>query len=318
MIQQDTQILDVWCWPSTPQHDMWTQGYGSATAHHGEILQGVFEGIDGGLHRGLVTLPCSIFRSEATFVPDPNGPLIIDPPGKCKARQAVELTLRHYGKTMWGGRLILRSNIPQCWGLGSSTCDVTAAIRAVADAFTTKLAPTTIAELAVKVEAASDSIMFEDRSVLFAHRDGIVIEELGGPLPPLEVVGFNTDPTGEGIDTLSFSPARYSWWEVEAFRPMIGLLRRAISTQDPRLVGQVALASARMNQRHLPKPQFDRLERLVEMTQAVSLQVAHSGTVAGILFDPSDSDKCEKIQQAQAVIAELGFGAAWHFQTGNI
>src|SRR6185295_10062531 len=103
-----------------------------------------------------------------------------------------------------------------------------------------------IADLAVRAEIASDPLMFGDRVVLFAHREGHIIEDLGDCLPPLEVVGFNTDPHGNGINTLAYKPARYSWWDIEAFRAIIGLMRRAVQTQSSQLVGRVASASARI------------------------------------------------------------------------
>ena len=291
-------------------------GRGAATGHHGEIFQGVHEAPDGCLHRGLVSLPCSMFISKATFYPDSSGIINVEPAWKVKASKAVKLALAFANKPTCGGLLRMRSNIPVGWGLGSSTSDVTAAIRATADALGQTIELKDIALLAVKAETASDSTMFNGCTVLFAQREGYVLEDFKGPLPRLEVVGFNVDPTNKGIETLSFSPAHYTWWEIETFKPMIGLLRRAIYTQDPKLVGQVATASAYINQTHLPKPCFEDLTRAVEIVKAVGLQVAHSGTVVGLLFDPSDADKERKINHAQDLIAEMGFGQTWRFRTG--
>lgn len=293
------------------------QGHNVAFAHHGEIVQGVFETQDGRLWRGLVTLPCNLFHSTATFLPNKNGSILVKPSWKSKAWRAVELTFTHCGIEHWGGELVLQSNIPLCWGLGSSTCDITAAIRAVMDAFEIQLAPIDIAKLAVLTECATDSIMFEDRTILFAYRDGTIIEDFNSPLPSLEVIGFNTDSTGFGVDTLNLPPACYSWWEIEAFRPILGLLRRALHNQDVRLIGQAASASARINQRHLPKPHFDRLEKLVETVGAAGLQIAHSGTIAGIIFDANDTHKHEKMLETQHLLAEMKFDSIWHFQTPN-
>lgn len=290
-------------------------GRGSAIAHHGEILQGVFQEPGGRLRRGLVSLRCGLFGSEATFEPASNGAVHVGPPWKIKARQAVQLTLASLDAADMGGYLHIRSNIAPGWGLGSSTSDVTAAIRAVARALNVKLSREVIAKLAVKSEIASDPIMYGDRAVLFAHREGMVIEDLGGALPPLRVVGCNTDPTGAGINTLRYAPARYTWWEIEAFRPLLGLLRQAVHTQNARLVGQVASASARLNQQFLPKPRFDRLEQLAETVGALGLQVAHSGTVIGWLFDPADLCVQERIQETQARLAEMGFDPVWEFCT---
>jgi uncharacterized protein involved in propanediol utilization len=296
------------------------QGYGTATAHHGELFQGVVRGADLRLHYGLISLPCGIFQSEATFIPDSTGKIKVTPDWKIKALKAAELTLasidpEHHN--LFGGQLQIHSNIPVGWGLGSSSSDVTAAIRAVADSFQRKLCAKEIALLAVKAETASDSVMFGEDVVVFAQREGMVLEELGGVLPELEVLGFNTDPTGSGIDTLGVSPVDYSWWEIEAFRPMLGLLRHAVRTQNPRLLGQVACASAYINQQHLPKPHFEQLERLKNLVSAVGLQVAHSGTVVGLLFEPAGARTDSRIKLAQTLIEEMGFGKSWYFQIKN-
>lgn len=291
-------------------------GRGYSTAHHGEILQGVVEGADGALRPGLVSLRCNIFASEATFEPGAGG-VSVTPGWKVKALRAAELTLAEFGCDARGGRLSLRSNIPPCWGLGSSTSDVTAAIQAVGDAFGLDLAAEVIADLAVRAEVASDSTMFEDRGVLFAFRGGYVIEDFGGCFPPLEVLGFNTDVTGSGVDTLSFPMARYTPEEVDALRPLVEMLRQSVRLQDPRLVGAVASASARINQSHLPKRHYDYLEKLVERAGALGLQVAHSGTVAGLLFDPHADAVARQVEEARALLAEVGIAPVWRFRTDD-
>jgi uncharacterized protein involved in propanediol utilization len=291
------------------------EAYGNANFHHGEILQGVYVDENGRIHRGLISLICDVMGSQATFQPSLDNTLQVNPVWKVRAKRAAELTLAHLNIQHRGGLLMVKSQIPLGWGLGSSTSDVTATIRAVANAFGRRLHGNCIAELAVRAETASDPLMFGDRVILFAHREGHIIEDLGDCLPPLEIVGFNTDPHGNGIDTLAYKPARYNWWDIEAFRAMIGLMRRAVQAQAGHLVGRVASASARINQRHLPKPYFDKLERLADDMGAVGLQVAHSGTVAGFLFNPRDTDTPQRIECSKAMLAEMGFSLTCSFKT---
>lgn len=290
-------------------------GYGSANAHHGEILQGMYVDADGRLHRGLISLICDAMESQAAYRPSIENILRVDPPWKTKAKRAGELTLDHLNNGYRGGLLTIKSNIPLGWGLGSSTSDVTSTIRAVASAFGQTLPSKAIAELAVRAEVASDPLMFGDRAVLFAHREGNVIEDFGWRLPPLDVLGFNTDANGNGIDTIAYRPARYEWRDIEAFRAMIGLMRRAVQSQASHLVGRVASASARINQRYLPKPYFDKLEKRADDVGALGVQVAHSGTVAGFLFDPRDPDTPQRVESSKALLAEMGFRLTWHFRT---
>jgi uncharacterized protein involved in propanediol utilization len=289
-------------------------GHGSCIAHHGEILQGVFPGPGGSLHRGLVTLPCHQLRSIAVFHPQAGNGLSVSPAWRVKALSAARLALSYLDLPLKDGVLTIHADIPVGWGLGSSTSDVIAAVRAVTCAFQRRLAPELLAKIAVQAEVASDSVMFEDRPILFAQRDGLVLEELPLCLPPLEVLGVNTDDGG-GVDTLLMRPAEYSQWEVEAFRPLLGLLRRALHNQDAKLLGRVASASARINQRHFPKLCFDRLERLAVEAGAVGLQVAHSGSVIGVLFDGTSPDRKERIEAARSQVTGMGFDEVWHFTT---
>lgn len=293
-------------------------GYGSAIGHYGEILQGVFVGTDSRTHHGLVTLPCNYLVSNATFIPSPHISIVVEPPFKIKSYRAAELTLKEFDVRDWGGYLKIHSNIFESWGLGSSSCDVVATIRAVANAFEVRLSPSTIARLAVTAETASDSVMFDNSMVLFAQREGKIIEGFNNSLPPLLCLGFNTDPTEIGVNTLSFKLTEYNWQEIETFKVLRGLLRYAVKTQNPSLIGRVASASAHINQRYLPKPAFAELEQLVSTVGALGLAVAHSGTVATLLFDPQNPNTTSQISNAQVFISQLGFGKTWQFQSGVV
>jgi uncharacterized protein involved in propanediol utilization len=287
-------------------------GYGSVTGHHAEIVQGMFPENNGQSIRALVTLPCSSFRANASFTPAANNVISVEPADKSKSLRAAELTTAEVGAAGWGGCLRIHSNIPPGFGCGSSTAEVTATIKAVTDALGYKLSPEKIAQLAVRAEKASDPLMYGSQAVLFAQREGKVIEDFDNSLPPLDVLGFSTNALG--IDTLTFPPAQYDEWEIEMFRVLRGAMRRAISYQDPRLIGRIASASARINQRYLPKPKFALLKEIVGQAGALGLQVAHSGTVVGLLFDPLDKNTEQKIQQAKQWLTKIGFTATWRFQ----
>jgi uncharacterized protein involved in propanediol utilization len=296
---------------AAPRH----AGHGEAYAHHGEILQGVFYSTDGTLEQGLVTLPCPLFRTRASFRPLPSGPLRVEPCNRLRARTAARLTLDALGRTGWGGAVRIEGDVPLAWGCGSSTMDVLAVIRAVADAFGVTLEPEWLARLAVAAETASDSLMYApERAVLFAQRRGSKLLDLGGPLPAARVLGFNTDREDGGVETLELPPCAYTWWELEAFGPLLGLLRRAVEHGDPELLGRVATVSTGINQRHRPKPLVPHLLRLAESAGAVGLQVAHSGTVAGLLFAPG-GDAAGRIERARDGLRRLGVARSWEFST---
>ncbi|SCE35734.1 threonine kinase [Streptomyces sp. SolWspMP-5a-2] len=290
------------------------RGTHHSVGHHGEILQGVFAS-GRGLRRALITLPCPLYESHAVFEPSgTTDEVVMLDPWRTKARRAAELTLRALDVPT-GGTLSLTSNIPPSRGFGSSTADVVATIGAVHEAAGRRPSPARYAALAVAAETASDALMYAHRTVLFAHREGEVVEDMGGPLMPLAVVGFGTSADGTGTDTLDLPPARYSVWEIEAFRPLLGSVRRALRTGDVALLGRVATASARINQRHLPVPGLADLLRVGEAVGAAGLQVAHSGDVAGLIFDPALPDLATRADLARKRLAGLGIDDTWFFTT---
>ena len=162
--------------PPTPGADGALRiGTGRATGHHGEFLQGVFEGSDGRLHRGLITLPMAREVSVVTFWPRPDGTISTRPENRTKAARAAKLALTHLGLAQAGGELTIESSIPVSHGYGSSTADVVAAIRAVADAAGRTLRSDTVCRLASEAEGASDAIAYDNQTVLFAQREGRAI-----------------------------------------------------------------------------------------------------------------------------------------------
>ncbi|WP_304459266.1 GHMP family kinase ATP-binding protein [Alicyclobacillus sendaiensis] len=283
-------------------------GIGFANGHHGEILQGIFCGVDGRLHRGLITLPNHTVGTLARFVSNGSSKITVSPEDRIKAKRAAEITSKVLSGRIIGGTLTLFSKGAIGRGLGSSTSDVVATIWAIANSLQVTMSAYQVAEIAVLAEEASDSIMFRDNTVLFAHREGIVLHHFNGPLPPLQVLGFDTlRESIDMIDTLKLELPNYSPEEVEAFRVLHGLLEHAIQTQDASLVGCVSTASSIINQKYLPKPYFDDIMSISQDVKALGVQVAHSGSVVGILFSPSDKFLKDKLKNARKLIQEIGF-----------
>lgn len=284
-------------------------GFGHAPAHHGEILQGVFEDAGGTLRRGLVTMPMPGHGSHARFTPHDRPGITVEPAGMTKSVRAAELALHHVfptGDRPRGGALQVDHDVTPAVGMGSSTSDVVATIRAVADCAGIRLPEDAVAALAVEAEQASDSIMVEDRVVLFAQRDGVTIETLGMRLPPIVVVGCDTEGSGVGVDTLAHPVAAYDDDEIAAFRVLRTALRRAIVTGDPALLGRVATASSRINQRFLVCGGFDELVGICRRTGGVGVQVAHSGTVAGVIFDATAGGLADRVERCERLMTRSG------------
>jgi uncharacterized protein involved in propanediol utilization len=283
-------------------------GIGSASAHHGELLQGMFLDDAGVPHRALVTLPQPALGTRAVFRPSYTHGGVLGPPELIKVRRAAILTLAQlpgYRSPAKGGQIEITSTVPRGVGMGSSTSDVTATIRAVADSHGHPLAKEEVARLAVLAECASDSVMIEDLVVLFAQREAVVLEIFGQELPPMLVLGCDTAPE-QKVDTLRLPPAPYDAEEIARFGVLRAALRRAVAKSDVALLGRVATASARINQRYLPKPQLELLLQLCEQYGGCGVQVAHSGTIAGLIFDARVEQSAENIARCADALSRAG------------
>lgn len=281
-------------------------GSGRASAHHGEIIQGVFERRNRSLARALVTLPLRSKHSFAVFQPSAQHGVNVQPADRVKAARAAELALEHLKLNGSGGRLTIRSEIPIGHGYGSSSADVVASVRAVFNAFGRAATATLASEIAVTAEAASDAIAFEETSILFAHREGRVIERFVGSLPPLALVGFKS-PSASPVSTTTLPRARYNAEEIQLFRCALSTVRRAVAYQDPTLLGNAASLSARISQRHLPKPGFDVALEIAARHRASGLQVSHSGSLLGILVDASRPRLHAHLSAIAADLQSVGF-----------
>ncbi len=297
---------------------------GIAGRHHGEIFQGALRR-DGEMLPCLITLPLSGVGSTARYVsaetlvgPGEFGALTVAPTWKRKAEKAARLTLAFIGAPA-GGHLEIECSVATGVGLGSSTCDVVAAIRAVCDLHGAPLDARDVARLAVEAETAVDPLMFDGDMVLFAQRHGRVLESFGSWVPQYTLLSIDTDAGDRGVDTLGLPLPAYSDAELAAFEDMIGRARAAFRGRDMATIAAIATESATLNQRFLPLRQFRAIRELADEYRALGVQISHSGTVVGVLFDDareiaSDGDLAA---QLAARVRSLGLRPLGLFAPGN-
>jgi len=286
-------------------------------AHHGEILQGIFEDNDGQYHNGLITMPCPLYRSTARFIPSQVPKITCNIPSKWKAIRAAELVLEKFADRAapyQGGELILESDIPVSWGLGSSTCDVVTSIDAVSKSLGFNLERAQVAKLAVTAEIASDSTMFAHEVVLFAQRKGVILTKYHTPLPHLSVLGFNSCPELCGIDTLAIKKISYSQKEKKLFSHLLETFESAMKSRSPSLLAKVSTESAIINQQYVPKPLFNTILDLVGAVDALGIQIAHSGTVIGVLFEDKHPKHFENVMSMKEQLFKLGIRETYQFK----
>ena len=291
-------------------------GSGCAGYHHGEILQGLWCSADAPYDEStqcLVTLPICAIASRAHFTVTDAHRIEVTPPSKTKAGRAARLTMDALGYSHHGGRLVLECAIPTGLGLGSSSSDVLATMRAVCAALGGSLNSITLARLAVAAETASDPIMF-DGTVLFAQREGRVLEDWGAWIPRYLLLSVDTDPGLRGVDTVSLAQPRGESARTD-YAALIARARCGFKRLDSAEIAAVATRSAELNQRIVPLRKFRALCALGERSGCLGLQIAHSGTVAGLLFDPATPP--ESLEDLHQQLHALGMAPRGILKTGN-
>ncbi len=289
-------------------------GKGFSFCHHGEILQGAFycKQTEEYVY-GLTTLKCNLFWSKAYFIPKKKKGIHITPPSCVKAKNGIKQLLKHFKKDV-DGELVIQSTVLPKLGLGSSTADVLSAMWAVAETLQLQLTSKQLAKLAVKAELASDSLMYTS-DVLFAHRKGIIIEEFPRKLPLVTVLGFDEGSYKNGMDTLQIKPIKYSIRELKVFEELrIDLLKSAIN-QDITKLGQVATRSALINQKHFPKKKLIDIIKIQEKYNALGVQISHSGSIAGIIWNPTAPNLHRKIEACKEELKKKGLTSFWLFNS---
>lgn len=316
-------------------------GVGSCHPHFGELLQGAFDVAEGG-HRRTVRALVSVHMPYAdgsvarvTLEPSRMGKFVSEP-GRTgihvipahfrKCEIAARLALDAFGMKNMAARLEVTTFVPESGGMGSSTTGVVASIRAVANAVSgyrgSRIlpAPHLQAKLAVAAEHACDSVMFDctGTTILFAHRIGKIVRTFNGPLPQMHILGFDTG-SGGSVDTDRLPRARYSRDQIAAFGCALAVLERAIAEQSVALAGRVAtfssITSETAMQNPLRKPKLNELLRIKQNTGSAGIVVAHSGTAAGLIFDPALPDVRCRMGEARTAITHLGFDRLRTFST---
>ncbi|XJZ28680.1 kinase [Bacillota bacterium Lsc_1132] len=259
-------------------------GKGSCNGTFGELVQGII-----GERPFLISLPIPSLRSEATFIPDPTLSEIKVVDSKKKAMKAGKLLFQQFG-LKGGGLLEIRSNIPVGKGLGSSSADIVAALRAIAHSHSLPLPKELISTIAAKIEP-TDGVMY-DEVVAYDYIHGELIERFG-VLPPFIIVGIIL---GGEVDTIEFnrSTKDYGRQDQNQFLEAYHWIKEGFRNNDLSFICKAATISARVNQRILPKPYFNEIELLAHAFHGGTV-IAHSGTVMGILLDKKITNRNEVV-----------------------
>jgi L-threonine kinase len=162
-------------------------------------------------------------------------------------------------------------------GMGSSTADIISVARAFASAIDKVLSPARLAQIATAIES-SDGTMYQGMAAV-NHKNGNLITKLPWS-PELNIVMIVPDlclDTGQalfvGKDLLS-----------SEFDGLLKEIKIASKNRDEVAFANVALRSAFINQEYVKNKAFELLHPVFRELGAIGLNVAHTGTIAGVIF----------------------------------
>ena len=247
----------------------------------GELFQGILEDIP-----CLVSCPIDKkVRLEVSLCRGPS--MMMLPAGMEKTRRSLEEAVRRFGLSSFFITVRKKNPLPEGRGYASSTADILGALYGLAELSGYSLTPEEATSIAVSVEP-TDSLAWPGLALL-DHREGRMMRMLGCP-PPMDVLVIDS---GGFVDTEEFNRRdilpvlrRHAGLYEEA----CSMLSRGISEGDVSAIGRASAMSALASSSFLPK---DGLKEILEIGRSFGspgICTAHSGTLVGVLLDPSSED----------------------------
>ncbi|WP_097504577.1 L-threonine kinase [Escherichia coli] len=184
-------------------------------------------------------------------------------------------------------RIDVHSTIPVAKGMASSTADIAATAVATARHLGHRLDESTLAMLCVSLEP-TDSTVFRQLT-LFDHNDASV-QIACNTQPALDLLVLESPQTLRTADYHRIPRQAGLLAGVPTLKRAWKKIQESCLTKNPHLMGEAATLSAIANQRLLPKPDFDALLSLVDECDLYGVNVAHSGSVVGLMLDRNKAD----------------------------
>ena len=229
----------------------------------GELAQGFFQGEP-------ILITCPIEKFSTAVVSDEFAG--VESLGE-KSLAMLENVLKIFGAEDFKFGVRLNSELPRGKGMASSSADIAAVAQAVALSFGKNFSPEELGKLCAAIEP-TDGIFYSG-VVAMNPLTGCLVKKIRAQ-EKFQIAVF--DYGGE-VDTLKLN--RRSDFE--------------FPTLDDEINFELAEKSALANQKILFKQNLEDLMNFAKDLGAVAVNVAHSGTVAGIFFREEDSLVEEKI-----------------------
>ncbi|KMW71899.1 GHMP kinase [Photorhabdus luminescens subsp. luminescens] len=207
-----------------------------------------------------------------------------------RMRQMVKIVLAYFGLSVEmarGLRISFTSTIPVAKGLASSTADIAATALATARYLGETVDETTLASFCVQLEP-TDSTLFSQLT-LFDHQTGKTQIACDWQ-PPIDILLLESPATLITADYHRLNRHPTLLENAAMLEHAWKLFCQAVATRNCLRLGEATTLSAQANQKLSVKPAFDSLLELVERSGIYGLNVAHSGSVVGLLCDRRHHD----------------------------
>ena len=211
--------------------------------------------------------------------------------GPSKSRRAIEEVFKKFNIPVEESRNIslkIKSKIPIGKGMASSTADIGATIGATLGLIKKELSSEEIAKLASIIEP-TDSIYIEKNNI-FNPLNGEVIRYLGN-ITDSRVVILEPNRT---LNTMRIRKApnyrKIMLQNKEIIKISFNLLEEGIKNNDLYSIGKASTFSSLANENIHKKEGLDKIIEISKNYGAYGVNIAHSGTVVGILIDKSMND----------------------------
>lgn len=196
----------------------------------------------------------------------------------------MEVTIRHW------------SDLDIGKGMGSSTADVLAGIRAIADAAGREIDVVTEGRLAAKVESSDGSM---HPGIAAVNHKTCELVRTWDWYPEFVIVMLVPH---DSVDTHSISFAGQEALASQ-YETLLGGMDEAIRGRSIAEFAEWSTESARLNERYLLNPYCRNLSDHLDELGALGVNVGHTGTVCGLLFPNTDegrmkaSEVCFEVRQ---------------------
>ncbi|WFD09908.1 cobalamin biosynthesis protein [Tepidibacter hydrothermalis] len=213
--------------------------------------------------------------------------------GHFKSRRALEKVFEHFGFSKNDTKNIslrIKSNIPLGKGMASSTADIGATIKATLSFLNKDMTDEEISKIAATIEP-TDSIYINDNCI-FDPLKGEIFKKLGY-IDGIKILTLEPD---ERLNTQHIRKRQDYFIKKKAneekLKYAFDILEKGFENKDLSLVGKAATISSILNENIHKKEGLSEIIKISEDYGAYGVNVAHSGTVVGIILD-KDMDEAK-------------------------